>query len=498
MSNSQAISSDSDRNGPGKLFAQMSIRWRLTIWYASSLCLLLIGFSVIFWSMTNAWLTSQSDAELDEELVELLDSIHISNDDMSLTTNVGDWSRLHEPYGFEFEIRSADGTILMRSERLTHAEVSLNTIQPAPDTITNYLAPGVGLLRVKDVDVEVLGQPKQLWIAMSQVEQQTLLRQLSGVLFTAGLVVMFGAIAGGYLLSRRVLHPIDQITKTAERITANGLDSRITIENPHDELGRLVQTLNMMLDRLDLSFAELKRFTADAAHELRTPLTLLRSQLEVTLRQARSDEEYERALRSALDDTQRVCSLAEQLLELTRGDDDNRLATNDSVPVAALIADVVAQLKPLAEAKGVVIEVDPSLAWTSREYEGKGTDPTSAVAVSGDCVRLRRLFLNVLENAVKYTPAGGQVRLHADTSQDAVTIHVVDSGCGITEEHLPRVFDRFYRVDRSRTTTTGGTGLGLAICRSIAEAHSGTIEISSTPTEGTDVAVFLPAFDQNS
>ena len=491
MSNSEPVATPRKTNGRLK---RLSIRSRLTMWYAGSLCVLLVGFSTLVWTMTSSWLLAQTDNELDEELAELLDSIHSSEDESSLKQNVAVWSQLHEPYGFDFELRSEDGALLMQSERLVQHDAILYTDIATTDTTRGTYVSGLGRLRVKAIDVSIFDEPRRLWIAVSQVEQQRLLNQLLKVLTTAGLVVMIGAGAGGYFLSRRVLLPVDEITATAAQISASGLGARISVDNPHDELGRLAETLNTMLDRLDQSFAELKRFTADAAHELRTPLTLLRNQLEVSLRQPRSVNDYERALRSALDDTHRVCLLTEQLLELARHDGASNPVASDPVPLAALLTDVVAQLDSQSRSKSVAIQLETTnIQWMPTDNETDEIALTDGIAVAGDCSQLRRLFFNLLDNALKYSPTGGQVQI---LSEGMVNITIADSGSGIPPEHLPHIFDRFYRVDSSRAATTGGTGLGLAICRSIVDAHNGTIDITSEPEQGTRATVSLPIFGQ--
>lgn len=474
---------------------QLPIRWRLTIWYAGSLCLLLVGFSGLVWAMTNSWLLSQVDLELTEELAELQESIDSSSDETTLQENVDGWSQLHEPYGFDFEIRTEDGALLMRSQRLTQVGESLDTGTAPVETVYSHDLPKLGRLRVKETAITMLGHQRRLWIAVTEAEQQRLLDRLGMVLLIAGVVVMAGAAGGGYFLSRRALRPVDEITATAAMISANRLSNRIVVENPHDELGRLALTLNTMLDRLDGSFAELKRFTADAAHELRTPLTLLRNELEVCLRKSRSADDYEQTVRSALDDTQRMCRLTEQLLDLARGDSNSQTA-NDPVPLAALMKDVVSQLDSNARLADVTIELDGCLKCAVSTDEGEELSLVNGVAISGDCIRLRRLLFNLLDNAVKYSPNGGHIRIYAETINQRVRIIVEDSGCGISPNHLPHIFDRFYRVDGSRASTTGGTGLGLAICRSIVEAHGGIIDITSEPGRGTQVTVSLPLFEE--
>lgn len=467
---------------------RVSIRWRLTLWYAGSLCVLLAGFGVLVWTMTSVWLLSQSDLELTEELAELLDSIHSSSGADSLSDSVTVWSQLHEPYGFDFEIRSTDGLLLLQSARLQESDNDLSSLTDTSNESQSLQVSDLGPIRVKVVDVDIVGEPHRLWISVSQVEQQQLLHQLASVLLVAGLVVMAGAGWGGWMLARRVLRPIDEMTSAAARISASQLGDRVPIQNPHDELGRLAQTLNTMLDRLDESFAELKRFTADAAHELRTPLTLLRNELEVTLRKPRSAADYEKSLRSSLEDAERISRLAEQLLELARDDASRQPVTLERVPLVALLTDVVSQLDNQARSNDIQIELPAS----STNTDGDSPQIPDDLALAGDCLRLHRLFVNLIDNAVKYSSPGGFVRIHCELRDSTVRVTIEDSGCGIPAEHHPHVFNRFYRIDNARTSSTGGTGLGLAICRSIVESHGGSITLKSEPNHGTRVTVELP------
>lgn len=452
--------------------------------------LLLIGFSVLVWTMTSGWIQRQLDMELREELCELQQAIDDSTDDHSLKGNVSLWAELHEPHGFEFEIRAVGGDLLMQSQTLTDADTALSVFAGRGKEPCSLNIPAVGRRRVLFVNSTVIGEPCQLWISATEEGHRSLLRQLLFALLFAGAIAKICAVAGGYFLSRRALRPVESIAATAASISASQLTGRIVPHNQYDELGQLSHTINSMLDRLDESFSELKRFTADAAHELRTPLALLRNELEVCLRKPRSAEEYRSALTSALEDTHRVCALSEQLLELARGD-AGRLNAGDDVPIAALLNDVATHVQLAAMQKGVTITLDDSLGGVSAG-EGEESELANGVTVLGDCLLLRRLFLNVVDNALKFTPEGGWVRIEGRSTAEEILITISDSGPGIAPEHVPHVFERFYRVDDSRATATGGTGLGLAICRNIAESHGGTISVSSTPGSGTQVCISLP------
>ncbi len=242
-------------------------------------------------------------------------------------------------------------------------------------------------------------------------------------------------------------------------------------------MGRLAETLNGMISRLERSFEEVRRFTADAAHELRTPLAIMRSEAEIALRFPRDSDEYRRVIMSMLEETTHLSHLAEQLLFLCREDAGLRTGTFEVVPLSEILDDVTEQMQLAGRAKNVEIE----------------SDIARDLLVNGDLQGLRRLFLNLIDNAIKYTFTGGTVNVVCAQLNGYIEIAVEDTGCGIPAECLPFIFDRFYRVDSARTHEVTGTGLGLAICRSIVEAHRGTIECRSTVGIGTRFRVILPA-----
>jgi heavy metal sensor kinase len=269
---------------------------------------------------------------------------------------------------------------------------------------------------------------------------------------------------------------VERLRRSTREITADRLDRRLPVANPGDELGRLAQTVNEMIGRLERSFAEVRRFTADASHELRTPLTAIRTEVEVALGGPAVTADQERLLGSILEECARLTRLTDQLLALAREDAAARSAP-EPVDLSALVGAVADNMRPLAEAKGLALHVKaPAGVW-----------------VPGDGVRLRQVFYNLLDNAIKYTPAGGTVDIQIEATPRAAVVTVRDTGIGIAPEHLPHVFERFYRVDKARSRAEGGTGLGLSIARSIVVAHGGEIELASVPGEGTTCTVTLPA-----
>ena len=284
------------------------------------------------------------------------------------------------------------------------------------------------------------------------------------------------AVAGGAWIARRALAPVRAMARQAREITAENLTRRVPRRGAEDELDYLADTLNVVLARLEAAFAELRRFTADAAHELRTPLTALKGGLEVALRHPRSAEAYERTLRGSLDEVNWLIRLAEDLLLLSRATAGAGLA-RARVELEPLLLDGLDVGLRLADGTGVMV----------------GAGAVEPATVLGDATALRRLLLILVENAVKYTPEGGLVELSLTRAGDEVCLAVRDTGVGIDRADAARVFEPFVRLDDARSRETGGAGLGLAIARSIAVAHGGRITLDSAPKEGSAFTVHLPA-----
>jgi heavy metal sensor kinase len=302
------------------------------------------------------------------------------------------------------------------------------------------------------------------------------LQELVMILLSIGPLVLACGLGCGYWLARKALAPVDQMTATAAEITSTRLDRRLDEPVTDDELSCLARTFNAMIARLQRSFEEVRRFTADAAHELRTPLATMRTEAEVALRSPRSPERDARVLENLLEEIERLTRLVSHLLFLCR--EDTGVGVGDLQPMRLddVVRDVGEHMQVMAREKGVTLVID--LPETCR--------------VNGNTDRLRQLFFNLFDNAIKYTPTPGKVTVQVEALNGQVHATVTDTGIGIKAEHLPLVFNRFYRVDPSRSPETEGSGLGLAICQSIAEAHRGRIEIESTLGSGTRVSLVLP------
>jgi len=285
------------------------------------------------------------------------------------------------------------------------------------------------------------------------------------------------ALAGGYYMSRRALAPVDAITNTARSISAQSLSSRLEVPPTGDELQRLSETLNDMLQRLEATFHRITQFTADASHELRTPIALVRTTAELALHEQRTPADREEAIREILEESERTSELLENLLILARADSGKEALQFSVIDLSALVRETAEQGQKLAAARHL-------------EFQARIED--RAVEVLANPHAILRLILILLDNAVKYTPQPGSVSLSLTAANALATVQVRDTGIGIASEELPHIFERFYRTDKARSRETGGVGLGLAIAQWIAEKHQGRLTAHSELGRGALFQISLP------
>jgi heavy metal sensor kinase len=314
----------------------------------------------------------------------------------------------------------------------------------------------------------------QVGVSLADIEHT--LHILLIVLLVMAPITVLLASGGGLFLAHRALSPIDAITRMAQRISGENLSGRIGLTGPDDEVGRLARTFDTMLARLEEAFTQQRQFAADASHELRTPLTAIIGQIDVALGWPESAEYYRATLAGIREQAQRLTRLASDLLFLARADAQPIPQAVEPIELGSLLPAVATQMEPLATERQQTIIVAPS----------------STGMVFGNEDHLIRLLLNLLDNAIRYTPAGGHVTLSCRRRNATIEISVGDTGSGIAPEHLPHVFDRFYRVDRGRSRVQGGSGLGLAIAQSIARLHGGQITVESVVGQGSTFIVRLP------
>ncbi|HWP81682.1 MAG TPA: ATP-binding protein [Bacteroidota bacterium] len=306
------------------------------------------------------------------------------------------------------------------------------------------------------------------------------LNEVLGNLFSIFLILAPIALAisvvGGWFLAHTSLKPVDQLTRAVREITAQNLNQRLPAHNVNDEIGRLTATFNDMIGRLQASFAQIQQFSADASHELRTPLTIIRGEVEVALRNKQLSQPIRELLESVHAEVVRLSSIVEGLMSLVKSDAGPLVFQFSPVSLDRILKELVQDSLVLAETKEISVEVER-------------LDP---VVITGDQTRLRQLFLNILDNAVKYTPPKGRVSLALERQNGNAVVTIADTGIGIPSKEIPKIFDRFYRVPQKQNNETSGSGLGLSIARWVAEAHHGSIDVKSKLHKGSTFIITLP------
>ena len=321
------------------------------------------------------------------------------------------------------------------------------------------------------------GRAVVLRVSRAETRLRTQLWEVLIVLVLGLPVVVVLAGVGGYVLARRALQPMDQLASAARRITAERLHERLSVPNQHDEIGRLAAVINETFARLESSFEQLRRFTADASHELRTPLSVIRGIGESGLGETRTPAEYKEAMGSMLEEVDRLTNLVDTLLRLSYGDAGTVRLSRASFDLGQLTRDVVSSLGLLAEERNQRLKVDAA----------------DGVIVTADRLVLREAITNVIDNAIKYSAQASaiDIRVHAERNQALLT--VADQGPGIAPEHRERIFDRFFRLDEGRSRDEGGTGLGLAIAKWAVEVNGGRITVDAARNGGSIFRIVLPA-----
>ena len=454
-----------------------SIRWQLTKWYVILLFGLLLVFGAGTYTAVRKLLIDNLDDLLASQASLFVGTIDLTDRKLSIrsdTLQIGRTSddhvtRLYRANG----ARLFDTNPKIRSDELDAAvKDALGGKQRFSTFDANDETMRILTIPIKN-DGEVVGA-LQIGISIEDVNK-TLLALLWGMLILAPAMLLL-ASGGGYFLANRALAPIDKITRAAQQISAEDFNRRIGLHGPDDEIGRLARTFDDMIARLQAAFEQQRRFTADASHELRTPLTAMIGQIDVALERPRAAESYHGTLATVREQAQRLARMANDLLFLARSDTQPRPTAPETIDLGNLLPAVVAQLEPLAQARGQQLALKLS----------------QSSIVHGNEDDLIRLFLNLLDNAIRYTPPGGMINMCCEQRDNQVVISVTDTGQGIAPEHLPHLFDRFFRVDRGRSRAQGGSGLGLAIAQHIVRAHGGRLVVDSAVGQGSTFTAILP------
>lgn len=333
----------------------------------------------------------------------------------------------------------------------------------------------LGSIPVRAILFPVRG-PNIVQVGISLENTEIALRRLMIIMILAGGGLMLLASLGGNFIIRKALKPVKSVVQTAKAISADDLSLRIESGQRQDEIGELVDTFNDMISRLEKSVKKIKQFSGDVSHELRTPLTIIRGEIEVLLRKERKKEEYQKTLKSTLEEAAYLERIIDDLLFLSRIEDLEKKEFDKSIQLDEILLKVVESQELAAKKKGITLDINK-------------VEPAQ---IKGEEILLERMVTNIIDNSIRYTHSGGKVEVSLDKKDGAFTLLVQDTGIGIPEESLPLIFDRFYVVDKSRFKETGGLGLGLSIVKRVADCHGGKIEVESEVNKGTSFLVHFP------
>ena len=471
----------------------VSIRFKLTTWYVFVFGAVLACFCISIYVMMESKLMHSVDRRL-QTMAEL-----ISKTELCVVPNFlpPDFERRlnrifgTRPVGKFVRVLDLSGEIGSRTDNLDDDKIPVNK-----EIVRQVVAGGEIIfetqfplgrnmpIRFINFPVKHFGGKKvrgvvQVGTSLEFVRES--MRNLLVVFFILVPSLLFVAGVVGFFLAGKALKPIREIARTTRHITVNNLDERITVPVAKDDVGQLAATINGMLDRLSMSFQKITQFTADASHELRTPLTIMRGELEIALRGSRSAEEYQETLGSSLEEVERMSKIVNDLLLLSKSDMGEEVIRHDPVDLRQLLDNLLSHFKILADESQILLE----------------SELNEVATVFGDHLRLRQMVVNLLANAIRYTSAGGRIKLSLKNIADGVEISVADTGIGIPADAIPRIFDRFYRADKARSRQYGGSGLGLSIVKWIVDSHHGHIKVDSVLGEGSVFQVFLPTVKES-
>ncbi|WP_243372266.1 ATP-binding protein [Geotalea sp. SG265] len=466
------------------MFFFRSIRFRLTLWYLVTLALILLLFSTfIYLTISN-----RLYAEVDRGLLAIAEAVASPTLEPFRKSAPSVLDQILEDFigpnvADKFvQISDAEGKVFSSSTNLQSISLPLDK--------ASLMLAGIGKStyhthsNLLHYPIRTITMPVMEKGHMVQVVQVgTLLDYASDIL--EKLLVIFAVSIplalmllwyAGWFLAGRALKPVELITTSAQKISAENLSHRLEVLNPNDEIGRLAKTFNMTLDRLENAFNRTRQFSMDVSHELRTPLTILRGETEVGIRWGGDAEELKKILKSNMEEINRMSDIIGDLLELSRTEEGKLVLNPVPVELYELLQDICTKAAPGAKEKRIVLNLSNA----------------GSFMVSGDPARLRQIFLNLVENAIKYTPCDGRISIAIDSEPGWAKISVTDTGPGIPQADIPHVFEQFYRVDKARNRNDGGSGLGLSLVRALSEAHGGRVELFSLPGNGCTFTVFLP------
>jgi len=464
---------------------QDSIRFRLTFWYTLTLGVILAVSGLFSYYYFSFSLHQQMDVEL-RQIARQIDRHHqeIFKSDGSVDC---------QPLQALIHSHNWDAFIMLRNENLRPSCASDNLLgDELPfgavarqqvrwlnqhlESLEKSAGRSQRLLSHPVIDRGELVGVAQIAICSGPSEET--INQLRLIYLLVGPFAVIWLGVGCWFLADRMISPIIEITDAAHAINADNLGMRLPASGRQDELGRMVVSLNRMLERLEDQFRRVRQFSGDASHELRTPLTILRGETEVAMRWAKTPEEFQDILVSNIEEIDRMEKIIENLLTLSKSEVGELPLEIREFSLSDLIQGLYIQSKILCEPKEITASLD---------YQAE-----KEIVIRGDELRLRQMFLNLISNAIKYSNEKGSLTIRLGLDGDMARIEISDTGIGMEEHHLNRIFDRFYRVDKARNRMDGGTGLGLSIVKWIADAHGGSVTVRSAPGKGSTFIVLLP------
>ena len=457
---------------------RQSLTFRLAWWHAATALVVVVALALFVRQIVSQRLLQELDRQLRIDFDVIEAQVEESQGKLVWLLRGSHGDEGYARMAAWFEVWSEDAKLLLRHWPVPETEAHARLGPPAGQQLHFYSAevePGL-FARVMERPARVEHRDVILRILRDESGLRRTQHEMADVFLFGLTLAMLLAVVGGWLVARRSLAPVAAMAGRAREISASSLSQRLPVANPHDELGRLATVFNATLQRLENSFAELRRFAADASHELRTPLTALRAEGEVALNNAREPEQFRQSIGAMLEEAQRLQDLVESLLTLARAEADQQPLNRVPVELGTLTREVVESLRILAEEKHQQFDA---------ELNGE-------LPIAGDATLLRHALLNLVHNAICYTPDGGRITVRCSRRDREAVIEVADTGEGIAPEHQTKVFERFYRVDKSRSRAEGGAGLGLAIARLAVERHGGRIELESKCGKGSLFRIVLP------
>jgi heavy metal sensor kinase len=461
------------------------LRFRITVSYAIFFILIAAGAGAVSRQSLQALLEARSREALSQEWGAIKGYLHIEEgrpvwfydrDDPDESFIVGRLQRI-------YLLAAASGQVLERSD--LYRSIGIDSPEEIRDAIESNRPvwrirrdpEGMPYLIRSGVFLDERSKTRYyVAIGRSLVDSRRVVEQFTWLYFFLTPVVILGGCLIGWFLAGRALMPVHDVASAAQRISGSNLSLRIAIRGAGDELDYLIATFNRMIERLESSFEQVRRFSTDVSHELRTPITAIRGQLEVALYTAKSTDQYRDAVANALEDIERLSQIVRALLLLSQAESGQVVLQKVRLDLSVLAAEVLEQFQILAEEGNIRLIAEL---------------PAGCEAAV-DRIQIERLISNLLSNAMKFTPAGGEVRVTVEPLAGRVRLEIADTGSGIQPEHLPHIFDRFYRAPGARRDPQSGLGLGLSFVSWIVKAHSGKMDVRSEPGKGSCFSVELP------